>query len=141
MFPAGRRFIGQFGQAGKDGLFKVRFILRRFIGQVGKGSLFRAMFRPSPFYRAVQTGKNVGNAVLHSATPRFNNRRVVFAKKARLYQGFSRGGKAGVPARQQNFRFFRRQRSGKQVALDNIASQIAQNFKILFIFNAFCQYG
>ena len=70
MFPAGRRFIGRFGQAGKDGFFRVRFILRRFIGQL------------------IRTEKNVGNAVLHSAKSRFNNRRGVFAKKARYIRDF-----------------------------------------------------
>ncbi len=69
MFPAGRRFIGQFGQAGKDGLFRVRFALR-------------------PFYRTVRTGKNAGNAVLHSARFRFNNRRGVFAKKHTYIRDF-----------------------------------------------------
>lgn len=45
MFPAGRRFIGRFGQAGKDGFFRVRFILRRFIGRFKQEKISE-----TPFY-------------------------------------------------------------------------------------------
>ena len=125
-----------------------------------QGRFFQGSFHSPPFYRTGRQGQSFqgyvsSSAVLSGGSNRkkcrkrrftfgnipFQQPESRFCEKSVLYQGFSRGGKAGVPARQQNFRFFRRQRSGKQVALDNIASQIAQNFKILFIFNAFRQYG